>query len=52
MYRSKMHGFLQLSFYFGYMALVCWFFFVMLGTVGFYSSLIFVRNIYKNIHVD
>jgi len=52
MYRSKMHGFLQLSFYFVYMALVCWFFFVMLGTVGFYSSLIFVRNIYKNIHVD
>jgi hypothetical protein len=51
-YRSKMHGFLQLSFYFGYMALVCWFFFIMLGTVGFFSSLIFVRNIYKNIHVD
>jgi len=51
-HRSKMHGFLQFSFYFGYMGLVCWFFFVMLGTVGFYSSLVFVRNIYKNIHVD
>ncbi|KAL6062820.1 Transmembrane 9 superfamily member [Balamuthia mandrillaris] len=52
MYRSEMHGFLQLSFYFGYMALVCWFFFIMLGTVGFYSSLLFVRSIYRQIHID
>jgi hypothetical protein len=51
-YRSKMHGFLQLSFYFGYMSLVSWFFFVMLGTVGWWSALVFVRNIYRNIHVD
>eukprot|EP01087_Luapelamoeba_hula_P002630 TRINITY_DN1230_c0_g1_i1.p1 TRINITY_DN1230_c0_g1~~TRINITY_DN1230_c0_g1_i1.p1 ORF type:complete len:586 (-),score=78.46 TRINITY_DN1230_c0_g1_i1:63-1820(-) len=51
-YRSKMHGFLQLAFYFGYMGVVCWFFFLMLGTVGFYSSLVFVRRIYHNIHVD
>jgi len=51
-YRSKMHGFLQLSFYFGYMAIVCWFFFLMLGTIGFYSSLVFVRNIYRSVHVD
>jgi hypothetical protein len=50
--RSKMHGFLQLSFYFGYMSLVSWFFFVMLGTVGWWSALVFVRNIYRNIHVD
>jgi hypothetical protein len=47
-----MHGFLQLSFYFGYMSLVSWFFFVMLGTVGWWSALVFVRNIYRNIHVD
>eukprot|EP01089_Gocevia_fonbrunei_P022925 TRINITY_DN9460_c0_g1_i1.p1 TRINITY_DN9460_c0_g1~~TRINITY_DN9460_c0_g1_i1.p1 ORF type:complete len:582 (-),score=59.45 TRINITY_DN9460_c0_g1_i1:55-1800(-) len=52
LYRSNMHGFLQLSFYFGYMWIVCYFFFIMLGTVGFYSSLVFVRNIYKNVHVD
>jgi len=52
MYRSKMSGVLQASFYFSYMALICYFFFVMLGTVGFYSSLIFVRRIYKGLKFD
>lgn len=51
-YRSKMNGILQASYYFTYMALVCYFFFIMLGTVGWYSSLIFVRRIYKNIKCD
>jgi len=51
-YRSKMFGFVQSSFYFGYMAVVCYIFFVMLGTVGFFSSLIFVRHIYKELHCD
>src|SRR5690606_21629003 len=51
-YRSKMSGMLQASFYFSYMALVCYFVFLMLGTVGFYSSLAFVKRIYGNLHTD
>jgi len=51
-FSSLMNGALQSSFYFAYMLLVCFFFFVMLGTVGFYSSLIFVRRIYQQIKVD
>lgn len=52
LYRSKMTGMLQSSFYFAWMAVVCYFFFIMLGTVGFYSSLVFVRRIYKGLHTD
>jgi len=51
-YRSRMFGMLQASFYFAYMAVLCYYFFVILGTVGFYSSLIFVRRIYKNLKFD
>jgi hypothetical protein len=50
--RSRMTGVLQASFYFSYMALICYFFFIMLGTVGVFSSLIFVKRIYKNIKCD
>lgn len=49
---SKMTGFLQLSFYFGYMGLLCYAVFLMLGTVGFYASLSFVRQIYRSIKCD
>jgi hypothetical protein len=51
-YRSKMTGYLQISFYFPYMFLVCYFFFIMLGTVGFYSSLFFIRRIYGGLKTD
>eukprot|EP01098_Paradermamoeba_levis_P016951 TRINITY_DN944_c0_g1_i8.p2 TRINITY_DN944_c0_g1~~TRINITY_DN944_c0_g1_i8.p2 ORF type:complete len:340 (+),score=74.08 TRINITY_DN944_c0_g1_i8:804-1823(+) len=51
-YRSRMTGVLQGSFFFGYMASVCYFFFIMLGTVGFYSSLVFIRHIYHNLKCD
>ncbi|PRP81869.1 hypothetical protein PROFUN_08733 [Planoprotostelium fungivorum] len=51
-FTSHMTGTLQSSFYFAYMLLVCFFFFVMLGTVGFYSSLIFVRRIYRGLKID
>lgn len=51
-FRSEMNGFLQTVFYFGYMTVVSYFFFLMLGTVGFYSSLFFVRAIYRNLHMD
>lgn len=42
-----MSGFMQGSFFFGYMAVVCFGFFLMLGTVGWRASLMFVRHIYK-----
>lgn len=51
-YRSRMSGMLQASFYFSWMAIVCYFFFIMLGTIGFLSSLLFVKRIYKDIHID
>ncbi|KAL5995469.1 Cellular adhesion and filamentous growth protein [Asimina triloba] len=40
--RSDMSGFMQTSFFFGYMACVCYGFFLMLGAVGFRASLLFV----------
>lgn len=49
---SGMTGFLQTSFYFGYMANVSLAFFLMMGTVGFYSSWFFVRYIYSSIKTD
>jgi len=51
-YRSKMSGFLQASFFFGYQLFICYFFFLMLGSVGFLASFAFVKRIYKNLHMD
>ena len=45
--RSDMSGFMQTSFFFCYMFMVCYAFFLMLGAVGYRSSLSFVRHIYK-----
>ncbi len=45
--RSDMSGLMQNTFYFGYMAVVCLGFFLMLGYVGFRASLMFVRRIYR-----
>ncbi|URE14341.1 Endomembrane protein 70 [Musa troglodytarum] len=39
--RSDMSGFMQTSFFFGYMTCICYGFFLMLGTVGFRASLLF-----------
>eukprot|EP01103_Thecamoeba_quadrilineata_P019380 TRINITY_DN7821_c0_g1_i1.p1 TRINITY_DN7821_c0_g1~~TRINITY_DN7821_c0_g1_i1.p1 ORF type:complete len:607 (-),score=70.80 TRINITY_DN7821_c0_g1_i1:75-1829(-) len=51
-YRSKMTGLLQASFYFGYMFVLCYYFFLMLGFVGFYSSLVFIRHIYETLKCE
>lgn len=51
-HRSEMYGFMQASFFFGYMAFTCYAFTVMMGTVGFYSAFVFVRNIYQAIKSD
>ncbi|KAI6677238.1 hypothetical protein NL676_038034 [Syzygium grande] len=50
--RSDMSGFMQTSFFFGYMACICYGFFLMLGMVGFRASLLFVRHIYKSIKCE
>ncbi|XP_043704497.1 transmembrane 9 superfamily member 2-like isoform X1 [Telopea speciosissima] len=47
--QSSMNSFLQLSFFFGYNALMCYGFFLMLGTIGFIASLLFIQYIYRNI---
>lgn len=51
-YRSDMSGTLQGSFFFTYMGIASYFFFLMLGSVGFYSSLLFIREIYRRIKCD
>jgi len=50
--RSGMFGFMQTSFFFGYMLLASYAAFIMLGTVGFASSLCFVLRIYRSIKCD
>jgi len=50
--RSNMFGLLQTSFFFGYMLLASYASFIMLGTIGFLSSLLFVRRIYCAIKCD
>lgn len=51
-HRSKMNGIFQGSFYFGYMALVSYAFFLMLGFVGYLSSFNFVYYIYGAVKTD
>ena len=50
--RSEMDGLLQTSFFFGYMFCVCWVFFLMLGAIGWRSSLWFIRKIYRAIKAE
>jgi hypothetical protein len=47
-----MSGFMQTSFFFGYMSIICYGFFLMLGNVGFRASSLFVKHIYKAIKSD
>eukprot|EP00123_Amoebidium_parasiticum_P016199 comp23328_c0_seq1/m.38424 comp23328_c0_seq1/g.38424 ORF comp23328_c0_seq1/g.38424 comp23328_c0_seq1/m.38424 type:complete len:583 (-) comp23328_c0_seq1:469-2217(-) len=51
-YRSNMSGSLQSGNYFGYTLVLCYITFCMLGTVGFFSSMKFVRYIYSTIKTD
>eukprot|EP00729_Bicosta_minor_P004884 gene4884-23282_t len=50
--RSNMDGALQTVQFFTATTLACYVFFLMLGTVGFFSSLSFVRYIYNNLKID
>ena len=49
---SHMFGMLQTVEYFGYTILICYSFFLILGTISFFASLKFVRYIYQNIKMD
>ncbi|CAK0754796.1 Transmembrane 9 super member 4 [Coccomyxa viridis] len=51
-FRSDMSGFLQGSFFFLYMLMVSYSWFLLLGTVGWRASLLFVRHIYSAIKSD
>ena len=48
----SMSGLLQTSYYFAYMAVFCGAIAIMCGTLGFFSSSVFVNRIYRNIKVD
>ncbi|KAF6150802.1 hypothetical protein GIB67_020885 [Kingdonia uniflora] len=50
--RSNMSGFMQTSFFFGYMTCICYGFFLMLDIVGFCASLLFVHHIYHSIKCE
>jgi hypothetical protein len=51
-FESSMEGVMQMCFFFGYTMLTCWGFFLMLSTVGFFSSMAFVKSIYGAIKID
>ncbi|KAG1714192.1 Transmembrane 9 superfamily member 1 [Nymphon striatum] len=50
--RSTMSGVLQFTEFFGNTILICYIFFLTLGTVSFLASLKFVRYIYQSIKMD
>lgn len=47
--RSNMSGFLQLSFFIGYNACLCYAFFLIFGAISLRVSFLFVRFIYHNV---
>lgn len=50
--KTKMSGFFQTSFYFGYTAMFCLGLGILCGAVGYLGSTLFVRRIYRNIKCD
>jgi len=50
--RSHMSGVVQTVEFFGYTFLICFAFFLALGTVSFFASLKFIRYIYVNLKMD
>lgn len=51
-FNSGMTGFLQASFYFGYMTIISFAIFLMLGSAGFRLSLVFIKYIYSRVKCD
>ena len=52
LFKTKMTGFFQTCFYFGYTAMFCLALGVACGAVGYVGSNAFVRRIYRNVKVD
>eukprot|EP00127_Corallochytrium_limacisporum_P000167 Clim_evm28s6 gene=Clim_evmTU28s6 len=50
--RSSMSGVVQTTDFFGNLIIGCYIFFLMLGTVGFFSAFVFVRYIYSTLKTD
>ncbi|KAL2513902.1 Transmembrane 9 superfamily member 1 [Forsythia ovata] len=50
--KTKMSGFFQTSFYFGYTLMFCLGLGILCGAVGYLGSNLFVRRIYRNIKID
>ncbi|XP_023552302.1 transmembrane 9 superfamily member 1-like [Cucurbita pepo subsp. pepo] len=50
--KTKMSGFFQTSFYFGYTLMFCLGLGILCGAVGYLGSNLFVRRIYRNIKCD
>ncbi|GAB2257793.1 hypothetical protein Droror1_Dr00013953 [Drosera rotundifolia] len=50
--KTKMSGFFQISFYFGYTLMFCFGLGILCGAVGYIGSSLFVRRIYRNIKCD
>jgi len=50
--KTRMSGFLQTVYYFGYMGCFCLGLFVLCGTIGYMGSNLFVRRIYQYIKSD
>ncbi|KAB5561653.1 hypothetical protein DKX38_006610 [Salix brachista] len=46
-WRTSMSGFMQLSFFFGYNACMCYAFFLIIGAISFRASFTFVCHIYR-----
>jgi transmembrane 9 superfamily protein 3 len=50
--KTKMTGFFQTAFYFGYTAMFCLGLSTMCGAVGYLGALAFVRRIFRGLKVD
>jgi len=50
--KTKMTGFFQTCFYFGYTAMLCLGLAILCGAIGYLASAAFVRRIYRSIKCD
>lgn len=50
--KTKMSGFFQITFYFGYMGMFCFGLALLCGAIAFIGAYLFVHRIYRMIHVD
>mmetsp|Transcript_32498 Transcript_32498/g.56196 ORF Transcript_32498/g.56196 Transcript_32498/m.56196 type:complete len:582 (-) Transcript_32498:603-2348(-) len=48
-FKTKMQGYFQFSFFFGYMGMASWAMFLLCGTIGYLGASVFVRLIYSHI---